>query len=176
MTPAGHAALEAEFLRRQQVERPRIVAAIAEARSHGDLSENAEYHSAKEAQSHNEGRIVELEDLLQRAEVIDVSKLNGTTIKFGATVTLIDEDTEKQTKFQLVGESEADVKSGKVSITSPTARALIGKKAGDSVEVNTPGGGKSYEIVKVAYIYDDCGELRREIRRQGRVWPCPRSP
>ncbi len=121
MTAAGHAALEAEFLRRQQVERPRIVAAIAEARSHGDLSENAEYHSAKEAQSHNEGRIVELEDLLQRAEVIDVSKLNGTTIKFGATVTLIDEDTEKQTKFQIVGESEADVKSGKVSITSPTA-------------------------------------------------------
>ncbi len=152
MTPAGHAALEAEFLHRQQVERPRIVAAISEARSHGDLSENAEYHSAKEAQSHNEGRIVELEDLLQRAEVIDVSKLNGTTIKFGATVTLIDEDTEKQTKFQLVGESEADVKSGKVSITSPTARALIGKQAGDSVEVNTPGGGKSYEIVKVAYI------------------------
>jgi transcription elongation factor GreA len=152
MTAAGHAALEAEFLRRQQVERPRIVAAISEARSHGDLSENAEYHSAKEAQSHNEGRIVELEDLLQRAEVIDVTKLNGTTIKFGATVTLIDDDTEKERKFQLVGESEADVKSGKVSITSPTARALIGKKAGDSVEVNTPGGGKSYEIVKVAYI------------------------
>jgi len=152
MTAAGHAALEAEFLHRQQVERPRIVAAISEARSHGDLSENAEYHSAKEAQSHNEGRIVELEELLQRAEVIDVAKLNGTTIKFGATVTLIDEDTEKERKFQLVGESEADVKSGKVSITSPTARALIGKKAGDSVEVNTPGGGKSYEIVKVAYI------------------------
>ena len=152
MTAAGYAALEAEFLRRQQVDRPRIVAAIAEARTHGDLSENAEYHSAKEAQSHNEGRIVELEDLLQRAEVIDVAKLNGTTIKFGATVTLIDEDTEKESKFQLVGESEADVKSGKVSITSPTARALIGKKAGDSVEVNTPGGGKSYEIVKVAYI------------------------
>jgi transcription elongation factor GreA len=143
MTAAGHAALEAEFQRRQQVERPRIVAAISEARSHGDLSENAEYHSAKEAQSHNEGRI---------AEVIDVTKLNGATIKFGATVTLIDEDTEKERKFQLVGESEADVKSGKVSITSPTARALIGKKAGDSVEVNTPGGGKSYEIVKVAYI------------------------
>lgn len=152
MTPAGHAALEAEFLHRQQVERPRIVAAISEARSHGDLSENAEYHSAKEAQSHNEGRIVELEDLLQRAEIIDVTKLNGTTIKFGATVTLIDEDTEKESKFQIVGESEADVKSGKVSVTSPTARALIGKKAGDSVEVNTPGGGKSYEIVKVAYI------------------------
>ena len=112
MTAAGHAALEAEFLRRQQVERPRIVAAISEARSHGDLSENAEYHSAKEAQSHNEGRIVELEDLLQRAEVIDVSKLNGASIKFGATVTLIDEDTEKQRVFQIVGESEADVKSG----------------------------------------------------------------
>ncbi len=152
MTAAGHAALEAEFLHRQQVERPRIVAAISEARSHGDLSENAEYHSAKEAQSHNEGRILELEDLLQRSEVIDVTKLNGTTIKFGATVTLIDEDTEKKSVFQIVGESEADVKSGKVSITSPTARALIGKKAGDSVEVNTPGGGKSYEIVKVAYI------------------------
>ena len=152
MTAAGHAALETEFLHRQQVERPRIIAAIAEARSHGDLSENAEYHSAKEAQSHNEGRIVELEDLLQRAEVIDVTKLNGTTIKFGATVTLIDEDTEKQSKFQIVGESEADVKSGKVSITSPTARVLIGKKAGDSIEVNTPGGGKSYEIVNVAFI------------------------
>jgi transcription elongation factor GreA len=152
MTAAGHAALEAEFQRRQQVERPRIVAAISEARAHGDLSENAEYHSAKEAQSHNEGRIVELEDLLQRAEVIDISKLNGATIKFGATVTLIDEDTEKQSKFQIVGESEADVKSGKVSITSPTGRALIGKKAGDSVEVSTPGGGKSYEIVKVAFI------------------------
>ena len=151
MTAAGHAALEADFLRRQQVERPRIVAAIAEARSHGDLSENAEYHSAKEAQSHNEGRIVELEDLLQRAEVIDVAKLNGTTIKFGATVTLIDEDTEKESKFHLVGESEADVKSGKVSITSPTARALIGKKKGDTVEVNTPGSGKSYEILKVSF-------------------------
>jgi len=152
ITAAGHAALEAEFLRRQQVERPRIIAAIAEARTHGDLSENSEYHSAKEAQSHNEGRIVELEELLQRAEVIDVTKLNGTTVKFGATVTLIDEDTERQRVFQIVGETEADVKAGKVSITSPTARALIGKKAGDSVEVTTPGGGKSYEIVKVAYI------------------------
>ena len=134
------------------MERPRIVQAISEARAHGDLSENAEYHSAKEAQSHNEGRIVELEDMLQRAEVIDVSKLSGSTIKFGATVTLIDEDTEAEKVFQIVGESEADVKSGKVSITSPTARALIGKKVGDSVEVNTPGGGKSYEILKVAYI------------------------
>jgi transcription elongation factor GreA len=152
ITAAGHKALEAEFLHRQQVERPRIIAAIAEARTHGDLSENAEYHSAKEAQSHNEGRLVELEDLLQRAEVIDVTKLTGTTVKFGATVTLIDEDTEKQKVFQIVGETEADVKSGKVSITSPTARALIGKRPGDSVEVNTPGGGKSYQIVKVAYI------------------------
>jgi transcription elongation factor GreA len=152
ITAAGHAALEAEFLHRQQVERPRIIAAIAEARSHGDLSENAEYHSAKEAQSHNEGRIVELEDLLQRAEVIDVSKLTGATVKFGATVTLIDEDTAAERVFQIVGETEADVKSGRVSISSPTGRALIGKKAGESVEVNTPGGGKSYEIVKVAYI------------------------
>lgn len=139
-------------MRLQQVERPRIVQAISEARAHGDLSENAEYHSAKEAQSHNEGRIIELEDMLQRAEVIDVSKLSGSTIKFGATVTLIDEDTEAQKVFQIVGESEADVKSGKVSISSPTARALIGKKVGDSVEVNTPGGGKSYEILKVVYI------------------------
>jgi len=152
ITAAGHAALEAEFLHRQQVERPRIIAAIAEARSHGDLSENSEYHSAKEAQSHNEGRIVELEDLLQRAEVIDVTKLTGsTTVKFGATVTLIDEDTEQRKVFQIVGETEADVRAGKVSISSPTARALIGKKPGDSVEVNTPGGGKSYEIVKVVY-------------------------
>ena len=153
ITAAGHAALEAEFMRLQQVGRPRIIQAIAEARSHGDLSENAEYHSANEAQSHNEGRIVELEDKLQRAEVIDVSKLSGSsTVKFGATVTLIDEDTEAEKMFQIVGESEADVKSGRVSITSPTARALIGKKVGDSVEVNTPGGGKSYEILKVAYV------------------------
>src|SRR4029077_20040738 len=125
MTAAGHAALEAEFLRRQQVERPRIVAAIAEARTHGDLSENAEYHSAKEAQSHNEGRIVELEDLLQRAEVIDVSKLDGSTVKFGASVALVDDDTEEKKMFQIVGQTEADVKSGKVSISSPTGRALI---------------------------------------------------
>src|ERR1700683_23241 len=152
ITIAGHAALEAEFMRLQQVERPRIIEAIAEARSHGDLSENAEYHSAKEAQSHNEGRIAELEDKLQRAEVIDVSKLSGSTVKFGATVTLVDEDTEAKKVFQIVGESEADVRSGRVSITSPTARALIGKKVGDSVEVNTPGGGKSYEILKVAYV------------------------
>ncbi len=151
MTTAGHSALEAELRMRQQEERPRIIQAIAEARSHGDLSENAEYHAAKEAQSHNEGRIAEIEDRLSRAEVIDVSKLSGSTIKFGATVTLIDEDTDEKKVFQIVGESEADVKNGKVSITSPTGRALIGKKSGDSVEVNTPGGGKSYEVLKVGF-------------------------
>lgn len=151
MTAPGHAALEAELKRRQQEERPRIIQAIAEARSHGDLSENAEYHAAKEAQSINEGRIAELEDKLSRAEIIDVSKLSGDTIKFGATVTLVDEDTEEKKKYQIVGENEADVKSGRVSITSPIARALIGKKVGDTVEVNTPGGGKSYEILKIAF-------------------------
>ena len=151
MTAVGHSALEAELKMRQQEERPRIIQAISEARSHGDLSENAEYHAAKEAQSLNEGRIADLEDRLSRAEVIDVSKLSGNTIKFGATVTLIDEDTEEKKVFQIVGESEADVKNGKVSISSPTGRALIGKKAGDNVEVNTPGGGKSYEVLKVAF-------------------------
>lgn len=151
MTAGGYSALEEELKRRQQVERPRIIQAIAEARTHGDLSENAEYHAAKEAQSLNEGRIAELEDKLSRAEVIDVSKLSGTTIKFGATVTLVDEDTDEKKIYQIVGESEADVKAGRVSITSPTARALIGKKIGDSVEVNTPGGGKSYEVVNVAF-------------------------
>ena len=152
MTASGYAALETEFQRRKQVERPRIVAAISEARAHGDLSENAEYHSAKEQQSLNEGRIVALEAMIQRAEVIDISKITGASIKFGATVTLMDEDTEAKKVFQLVGESEADVKAGKVSISSPTARALIGRKAGDSVEVKTPGGAKSYEVLKVAYL------------------------
>jgi transcription elongation factor GreA len=151
MTASGYSALEAELKRRQQQERPRIIQAIAEARTHGDLSENAEYHAAKDAQSHNEGRIAELEDKLSRAEVIDVSKLSGDTVKFGATVTLVDEDTDEKKSYQIVGESEADVKSGKVSITSPLARALISKKVGDTVEVNTPGGGKSYEILKIAF-------------------------
>lgn len=151
MTVQGYSVLEQELRQRQQIERPRIIQLIAEARSHGDLSENAEYHAAKEAQSLNEGRIAELEDKLSRAEVIDVSKLSGSTVMFGATVTLVDEDTEEQKVYQIVGESEADVKSGRVSITSPTARALIGKKVGDTVEVNTPGGGKSYEILKVAF-------------------------
>ena len=139
-------------LKRLRDERPLIVEAIEEARAHGDLSENAEYHAAKEAQSLNEGRIAELEDKLSRAEVIDVSKLSGSTIKFGATVTVVDEDTEEEKAYQIVGESEADVKSGRVSLTSPIARALIGKKAGDTVEVKTPGGGKSYEILKVAFV------------------------
>jgi transcription elongation factor GreA len=152
MTIAGYAALEEELKRRQQVERPRIIQAIAEARAHGDLSENAEYHAAKEAQGHNEGRIAELEDRLSRAEVIDISKLSGNSVMFGATVTLVDGDTEEEKRYQIVGENEADVRSGKVSITSPIARALIGKKIGDTVEVNTPGGGKSYEVVNVAFV------------------------
>jgi transcription elongation factor GreA len=151
MTVSGYASLEEELKRRQQIERQRIIQAIAEARSHGDLSENAEYHAAKEAQSLNEGRIAELEDKLSRAEVIDVSKLSGSTVMFGATVTLVDEDTDEEKVYKIVGESEADVKAGRVSITSPTARALIGKKVGDKVEVNTPGGGKSYEILKIAF-------------------------
>ena len=152
MTVPGYAALEAELKRRQQEERPRIIQAISEARSHGDLSENAEYHAAKESQSLNEGRIAELEDKLSRAEVIDVTKLSGATVKFGATLTLVDEDTDEEKTYQIVGEAEADVKSGKVSITSPIARALIGTKVGDTVEVNTPGGGKSYEVLKIAFI------------------------
>ena len=152
ITAAGYAALDEELKHRQQVERPRIIQQIAEARSHGDLSENAEYHSAKEMQSLNEGRIAELEDKLARADIIDVSKLGGSTIKFGATVTLVDEDTEEEKKYQIVGETEADVKSGRVSITSPIARALIGRTVGDTVEVNAPGGGKSYEILKVAFV------------------------
>ena len=151
MTAAGYSTLEAELKHCQQVERPRIIQQITEARTHGDLSENAEYHAAKEQQSLNEGRIAELEDKLARADIIDVSKLSGTTIMFGATVTLVDEDTEEKKIYQIVGETEADVKAGRVSITSPTARALIGKKIGDSVEVNTPGGGKSYEILNVAF-------------------------
>ncbi|CAH1656645.1 Transcription elongation factor GreA [Hyphomicrobiales bacterium] len=152
MTAAGYAALETELKHRQQQERPRIIQAIAEARALGDLSENAEYHAAKEAQGLNEGRVQELEGLISRADIIDVGKLDGKSVKFGATVTLIDEDTEEERVYQIVGEPEADVRRGKMSITSPVARALIGKSVGDTVEVNTPGGGKSYEIVKVAFI------------------------
>ena len=151
MTAGGYAALEVELKQRQSVERPRIIEHIAEARSHGDLSENAEYHAAKAEQSHNEGRIAELEDKLARAEVIDVSKLSGDTIKFGATVTLVDEDTDKKHVWQIVGEPEANAKEGKISITSPIARALINKKKGENVEVNTPGGAKAYEITKIEW-------------------------
>ncbi|TYC64708.1 transcription elongation factor GreA [Stappia sp. BW2] len=152
MTSAGYKMLQDELKERTSVERPRIVDAIAEARAHGDLSENAEYHAAKEAQSLNEGRISELEDKLSRAEIIDVSKLSGDIVKFGATVTLIDEDTEEEKKYMIVGDVESDVKHNKVSISSPIARALIGKAIGDSVEVAAPGGAHSYEIVDVRFI------------------------
>ena len=148
MTAAGYTLLENE-LKHCQGERPRIIQQISEARTHGDLSENAEYHAAKEEQSHNEGRIAELEDKLARADVIDITKLSGDTIKFGATVTVIDEDTEKKAVYQIVGEVEADAKKGRISITSPLARALIGKKKGASVEVVAPGGAKAYEVTKV---------------------------
>src|SRR5262245_3679306 len=151
MTAAGYAALEDELKHRQQVERPRIIQQISDARTHGDLSENAEYHAAKEQQAHNEGRIAELENKLARAEVIDVSKLSGDTVKFGATVTLVDEDTEEKKVWQIVGEPEADAKAGRISITSPLARALVGKKKGASVEVVTPGGAKAYEVKKVEW-------------------------
>lgn len=151
ITAKGFSALEAELKDRQQVQRPRIIEAIAEARAHGDLSENAEYHAAKESQAMNEGRIQELESMIARAEIIDVAKLSGDTVKFGATVKLVDEDTEEEKTYQIVGDPEADVRSGRVSISSPVARALIGKGVGDTVSVNTPGGGKSYEIVEVAF-------------------------
>ena len=151
MTAAGYAVLEHELKHCQTVERPRIIQQITDARTHGDLSENAEYHAAKESQSHNEGRIAELEDKLARAEVIDVSKLSGDTIKFGATVTLVDEDTDKKSIWQIVGEPEADAKKGRISITSPLARALVGKKKGAQVEVVTPGGAKAYEVMKVEW-------------------------
>jgi transcription elongation factor GreA len=151
MTAAGYSTLEQELKHRQQIERPRIIQQISDARTHGDLSENAEYHAAKEAQAHNETRIAELEDKLARADVIDVSKLSGETVKFGATVTLIDEDTDEKRVWQIVGEPEADAKKGRISITSPLARALIGKAKGASVEVVTPGGAKAYEVKKVEW-------------------------
>lgn len=152
MTASGYEALKEELRWRQQDERPRIIAAISEARAHGDLSENAEYHSAKEAQSHNEGRVIELEDLVARAEVIDISKLSGSKIKFGATVELVDEDTEETKVYKIVGDQEADVKSGRISISSPIARALIGKEVGETIEVNAPGGPRGYEVVNVRFV------------------------
>lgn len=152
MTADGFRRLEDELRTLKTVERPAVIRAIAEARAHGDLSENAEYHAAKEQQSHNEGRIAEIEDKLSRAEVIDVSKLSGDVVKFGATVKLLDEDTEEEKTYQIVGDVEADVKKGRVSISSPIARALIGKAVGDTVEVAAPGGARSFEIVGVGYI------------------------
>ncbi len=152
MTAEGYAALDAELKRLKSVERPAVIAAIAEARSHGDLSENAEYHAAKERQSFIEGRVAELEDKLARSQVIDISRLSGATVKFGATVRVLDEDTEQEAAYKIVGEDEADVRTGKVSITSPIARALIGKEEGDVVEVAAPGGSKSFEILKVEWV------------------------
>jgi transcription elongation factor GreA len=151
MTTDGYSWLVDEIKRLKTIERPAIIRAIAEARTHGDLSENAEYHAARERQSFIEGRLMELEDKVARAEVIDTSKLSGSVVKFGATVTLADEETDEEQTFVIVGEDEADVKGGKLSVASPLARALIGKGKGDSVEVSTPRGAKSYEVVTVAF-------------------------
>ncbi len=151
MTSEGYQRLEEELRHLRLNERPAVIRAIAEARDHGDLSENAEYHAARERQSFIEGRVAELEDKIARAEVIDVSKLSGKQVMFGATITVVDEDTEERTSYQIVGPDEADVKAKRLSVTSPLARAVIGKKVGDTVEVMTPNGSKSYEIVKVAF-------------------------
>lgn len=152
MTPAGYKALEDEIAHLKSVERPAVIRMIAEARLHGDLSENAEYHSAKERQAFIEGRVMDLEDKLGRAEVIDVTKLSGKNVTFGAVVTLEDEDTGAKVKYQIVGDFESDAKKGRISISSPIARALIGKSAGDTVEVSAPGGPRSYEILKVEWV------------------------
>ena len=152
MTAGGYQALDEELKRLKTVERPSVIAAISEAREHGDLSENAEYHAAKERQGWIEGQIAEIEDKLARAQVIDVSKLSGKQVKFGATVSLVDEDTEEESRYQIVGEHEADVKAGRISISSPIARAIIGKEQGDVVEVMTPTGVKAYEILKVEWV------------------------
>lgn len=152
MTASGYKALEDEINLLKTVERPAVIRMITEARAHGDLSENAEYHAAKERQAFIEGRVIELEDKIGRADVIDVSKLSGATVKFGATVTLVDEDTGEERKYQIVGDLEADAKKGRISISSPIARALIGKGKGDTVEVAAPGGARSYEILKVEWI------------------------
>jgi transcription elongation factor GreA len=152
MTATGLKSLEDELNQLKNVDRHEIIKHIAEARAHGDLSENAEYHAAKEKQSFIEGRVIELEDMIGRADVIDVSKMSGNTVKFGATVTLADEDTDEKKKYQIVGDHEADIKKGRISISSPIARALIGKSKGDSVEVAAPGGARSYEILKVEFV------------------------
>ena len=151
MTDRGFARLQDELKRLKTGDRPEIIRAIATAREHGDLSENAEYHAAKDRQAYVEGRVREIEDKISRAEVIDVSRLSGDRVKFGATVKLADEDTDEESIFQIVGADESDVGAGLLSIISPLARALIGKSAGDSVDVSTPRGGKSYEIIEVNY-------------------------
>ena len=151
ITADGYNRLQEELKRLKSIERPAIIKQIAEAREHGDLSENAEYHAARERQGFIEGRLMELEDKIARAEVIDVAKLSGKSVKFGATVKLADEETDEEQTFQIVGEDEADVGQGLLSITSPLARALIGKGKGDSVEVSTPRGAKSYEVVGVTF-------------------------
>jgi transcription elongation factor GreA len=152
MTGEGYQALDDELKRLKTQERPTVIAAISEARTHGDLSENAEYHAAKERQGWIEGRIAVIEDQIARAQIIDVSKLSGDQVKFGATVSVVDEDTEESARYQIVGEHEADVRLGKISIASPIARAMIGKETGDVVEVNTPGGVKAYEITKSEWV------------------------
>ncbi|MYA88811.1 MAG: transcription elongation factor GreA [Boseongicola sp. SB0662_bin_57] len=151
MTRAGHVALNDELKRLKSVERPKVIRAIADAREHGDLSENAEYHAARERQSFIEGRVKELEAVLSLADVIDPASLSGS-VKFGATVMLFDEATEEERSYQIVGEPEADIESGRLNLRSPLARALIGKDEGDSVEVNTPGGKKGYEILKIEFV------------------------
>lgn len=152
MTLAGHQALEAELKQLKSVDRPDTIRMISEAREHGDLSENAEYHAAKERQAFIETRVMELEDLISRSQVIDPKTLSGNQVKFGATVLLVDEDTDEESQYQIVGDHEADVKAGRIAISSPIARALIGKESGDSVDVNTPGGGRSYEILEIKYV------------------------
>lgn len=151
MTAEGYNRLEEELRHLKSVERPAVIRAIAEARDHGDLSENAEYHAARERQSFIEGRVAELEDKIARAEVIDVSKLSGKEVKFGVTVTLLDEDTDEKASYQIVGQDEADIAARRLSVTSPLARALIGKHVGDAIEVTTPGGSKSYEITRIVF-------------------------
>ncbi len=152
MTASGHEALESELKQLKTIDRPETIRMIAEAREHGDLSENAEYHAAKERQSFIETRVMQLEDLISRSQVIDPATLDGDTVKFGATVRVVDEDTEEESQYQIVGDHEADVKEGRIAISSPIARALIGKETGDSVDVNTPGGGRSYEILEVKFV------------------------
>ena len=152
VTRTGYEALNAELKTLKEDTRPAVIKAIAEAREHGDLSENAEYHAAREKQSFVEGRIKELEGVISRADVIDPVKMTGATIKFGATVEIVDEDTDEEKTYQIVGEPEANIDNGKLNIKSPLARGLIGKEEGDSVEINTPGGGRSYEILSVKYI------------------------